>query len=46
MIAILKLMMDDNFRVQEAACSALSKLCSEGTNFVELYLTEILEVIF
>ena len=46
LIAILKLMTDENYRVQEASCSALSKLCNDGPNFVELYLSDILEVIF
>lgn len=44
MIAVLKLMVDDNYRVQEAACSALSKLCSEGSKYVEFYLSDILQV--
>lgn len=40
----LKLMMDPNDKVQEAACTALSKISYEGTRFVEQYIGDVVQV--
>jgi len=42
---VLKLMMDDNKKVQEAACSALSKLCNDGTETIQDYINDVIQVI-
>jgi len=44
--AILKLMTDDNnVKVQQASCSALASLCSEGPEFVEESISDVIQVI-
>jgi len=44
--AILKLITDDdNGKVQQASCSALASLCSEGPEFIEESLHDVIQVI-
>ena len=40
----LKLMVDANDKVQEAACTALSRISYEGTRFVEHYIGDVIQV--
>jgi len=42
--AVLKLMMEDNKKVQEASCSALSKVCNDGVDIIENYITDVVQV--
>jgi len=43
--AVLKLMMDDSKKVQEASCSALSKLCNDGPETIQAYIKDVIDVI-
>ncbi len=43
--AVLKLMMEDNKKVQEASCSALSKVCNDGVDVIENFITDVVQVI-
>lgn len=44
--ATLKLITDDdNFKVQQASCSALASLCSEGPEFTEESISDVIQVL-